>query len=114
MGFIGTLLKVSFFCGAPNLVRWTGDPAKSFHLTDRARSRHVLLAEKNLEFRRLLAGCAIQLFQPWYHLTQVAVFATEKRPLRVPQTAVLRVSLGADGQSIAIKASGRATAPLRQ
>jgi len=69
---------------------------------------------KNLKIRLLRAGPAIQLFQPWYHLTQVAVFATEKRPLRVPQTAVLRVSFGDDGQSIAIKASGRATAPFRQ
>src|SRR5438477_1801083 len=24
-------------------------------------------------------GCSIQPLQPWYHLTQIAVFATEKR-----------------------------------
>jgi hypothetical protein len=113
MGFIGTLLKISFFCGAPNLLDGQASDQKSLHV---AADPHpgMLFWQKKFEIRGLRAGPAIQLFQPWYHLTQVAVFATEKRPLRVPQTAVLRVSFGGDGQSIAIKASGRATAPFRQ
>jgi hypothetical protein len=112
MGFIGTLLKVSFFCGAPNLVRWTGDPAKSFHLTDRARSRHVLLAEKNLEFRRLLAGC---VFSSRGIISLRLLCSPQKNvPFAFRQAILFRVSFGEDGQSIAIKASGRATPPFRQ
>src|SRR5713226_2570350 len=80
MGFIESLLKITFLFGTPG------------HLNGRAAAQKVSLAlQTSLQanpflsdgnFPRVASRApwpSIQLSQPWYHLTQNPVFATEKR-----------------------------------
>ncbi|PYT76295.1 MAG: hypothetical protein DMG42_05460 [Acidobacteria bacterium] len=72
IGFIGTLLKIRFFCVGHTPSYMDVQSSKEFPSCC-GRSR-------------LGAWCSIQRLPPWYHLIQIAVFATEKRPLSVPRS----------------------------
>jgi hypothetical protein len=107
MGFIGTLLKISFSVGHATSLEGRAIRQTSFHpASDRARSRDVLLAEKNWQFAGSLPGVQSNFSSRGIISLTSACSPQKNVPFAFRQAILFRVSFGEGGQCIAIKASG--------